>query len=88
MQFERNEVWELIPRPESVNVIYTEWIFKNKLDEHGHVTQNKACLVAQGYTQVKGVNFDKILLRLPVLKLSYYCYVSCAILIPNCTKWM
>ena len=33
-------------------MIGTKWIFKNKMDEHGNITRNKARLVAQGYTQV------------------------------------
>src|ERR1044072_6751740 len=58
-QFKRNEVWNLVPRPKGVNVIGTKWIFKNKSDEVGNVTRNKARLVAQGYTQVEGVDFDE-----------------------------
>ena len=52
-------MWELVPRPEGVNVIGTKWIFKNKFDEHGIVIRNKSRLVAQGYTQVEGVDFDE-----------------------------
>ena len=58
-QFVRNDVWELVPRPKGVNVIGTKWIFKNKSDEHGTVIRNKCRLVAQGYTQVEGVDFDE-----------------------------
>jgi len=58
-QFKRSEVWDLVPRPEGMNVIDTKWIFKNKSDEHGTVTRNKARLVAQGYTQIKGLDFDE-----------------------------
>ena len=58
-QFERNEVWELVPKPENVNVIRTKWIFKNKSEEFDNITRNKAWLVAQGYTQVEGIDFDE-----------------------------
>ena len=54
-QFERNEVQGLVPRPSNSNVIGTKWIFKNKIDEHGNITRNKARLVVQGYTQVEDV---------------------------------
>ncbi|KAK6136269.1 hypothetical protein DH2020_030000 [Rehmannia glutinosa] len=58
-QFVRNDVWDLVPRPNNVNVIGTKWIFKNKSDEHGNIVRNKARLVAQGYTQVEGVDYDE-----------------------------
>ena len=58
-QFVQNDVWELVPRPKGVNVIRTKWIFKNKSDEHSIVIRNKSRLVAQGYTQVEGVDFDE-----------------------------
>ena len=56
-QFERNQVWHLVPRPHDKPVIGTKWIFRNKLDESGNVVRNKARLVAQGYTQVEGIDF-------------------------------
>ena len=59
ISFFRNDVWELVPRPTGVNVIGTKWILKNKSDEHGTVIKNKSRLVAQGYTQVEGVDFDE-----------------------------
>ncbi|CAL9007919.1 unnamed protein product [Prunus brigantina] len=58
-QFERNDVWYLVPRPKDANVIGTKWIFRNKTDEKGKVIRNKARLVAQGYTQVEGLDFDE-----------------------------
>ncbi|XP_050894168.1 uncharacterized mitochondrial protein AtMg00820-like [Lathyrus oleraceus] len=58
-QFKRNEVWDLAPRPEGTNVIGTKWVYKNKSDEKGVFTRNKARLMAQGYTQIKGVDFDE-----------------------------
>ena len=53
------DVWELVPRPKDTHVIGTKWIFKNKTDKDGEVVQNKSRLVAQGYTQVKEVDFDE-----------------------------
>ncbi|XP_075473849.1 uncharacterized protein LOC142504889 [Primulina tabacum] len=58
-QFVRNDVWDLVPRPDNVNVIGTKWIFKNKTDESGIVVRNKSRLVAQGYTQIEGIDFDE-----------------------------
>jgi hypothetical protein len=39
--FKRNEVWIMVPRPKQ-NVVGTKWVFRNKQDEHGVVTRNKA----------------------------------------------
>ena len=58
-QFVRNNMWELVPKPKGVNVIGIKWIFKNKSDEHGTVIRNKSRLVAQGYIQVEGIDFDE-----------------------------
>ena len=57
--FSRSDVWYLVPRPEQLNVIGTKWIFKNKTDELGNIIRNKAHLVAQGYTQIEGVDFEE-----------------------------
>jgi hypothetical protein len=54
----RNEVWHLVPRPNQ-NVVGTKWVFRNKQDEHGVVTRNKARHVAKGYSQVEGLDFDE-----------------------------
>jgi hypothetical protein len=36
-----------------------KWVFRNKQDENGVIVRNKAILVAQGYTQVEGLDFDE-----------------------------
>jgi hypothetical protein len=56
--FTRNEVWHLVPHSNQ-NVVGTKWVFRNKHDEHGVVTRNKARLMAKGYSQVEGLDFDE-----------------------------
>src|SRR4051812_48616834 len=70
LQFKLNDVWELVkrPNPRVHNVIGTKWIFRNKLDEDGQVIRNKARLVAQGYTQVEGVDFGETFAPVPRLE--------------------
>jgi len=58
-QFEHNQVWHLFPRPYDRPTIDTKWIFRNKLNESSTVSRNKARLVAQGYTQIEGIDFVK-----------------------------
>jgi hypothetical protein len=56
--FIRNEVWHLVPHPNQ-NVVGTKWVFHNKQDEHGVVTRNKTRLIAKGYSQVEGLDFNE-----------------------------
>nr|GFA37797.1 retrovirus-related Pol polyprotein from transposon TNT 1-94 [Tanacetum cinerariifolium] len=58
-EFERLEVWELIPRPDQVMVITLKWIYKVNLDELGGILKNKARLVACGYRQEEGIDFEE-----------------------------
>ena len=58
-QFERNEVWTLVPRPKNINIIGTKWVFRNKSDEDGNIVRNKARLVAQVYSQIEGIDFEE-----------------------------
>ncbi|GJY17777.1 retrovirus-related pol polyprotein from transposon TNT 1-94 [Tanacetum coccineum] len=58
-EFERLKVWELVPRPDKVMVITLKWIYKVKLDEVRGILKNKARLVARGYRQEEGINFEE-----------------------------
>ena len=58
-QFERNEVWELVPRPNDQSVIGTKWVYRNKMDENDIIIRNKAILMAQGYNQKEGIDYEE-----------------------------
>ncbi|GJV65587.1 retrovirus-related pol polyprotein from transposon TNT 1-94 [Tanacetum coccineum] len=58
-EFERLEVWELVPHPDRVMIITLKWAYKVKLDELGGVLKNKARWVARGYRQEEGIDFKE-----------------------------
>ena len=58
-QFIRNDVWTLVPPPKNQTIIGTKWVFRNKMDEKGIISRNKARLVAQGYNQQEGIDYDE-----------------------------
>ncbi|GAU51377.1 hypothetical protein TSUD_413100 [Trifolium subterraneum] len=60
-QFEKNEVWNLVPFPKDHSIIGTRWVFRNKLEENGKVVRNKARLVTQGNNQQEGIDYDETL---------------------------
>ncbi|GKC26479.1 retrovirus-related pol polyprotein from transposon TNT 1-94 [Tanacetum coccineum] len=58
-QFYRNKVWTLVSLPYGKTTIGSKWVFRNEKDEHGITTKNKARLVAQGYSQEEGIDYDE-----------------------------
>jgi len=58
-QFQRNDVWDLVPKPQKKNIIGTKLVFKNKMNEQGEVVRNKARLVTQGYSQQEGIDYTE-----------------------------
>ncbi|GKC40144.1 retrovirus-related pol polyprotein from transposon TNT 1-94 [Tanacetum coccineum] len=58
-EFDRLQVWEIVPKPNRVMIIALKWIYKVKLDECGDVLKNKARLVARGYRQEEGIDFEE-----------------------------
>jgi hypothetical protein len=52
-------------------VIGTKWVFKNKQDENGVVTRNKARLVVQGFAQIEGMDYEDTFV--PVAHLEAIC---------------
>ncbi|KAJ9544963.1 hypothetical protein OSB04_024670 [Centaurea solstitialis] len=59
LQFKRNKVYRLVPRPQDKSIIKSKWIFRNKKDESGLIVRNKARLVAKGYSQQEGIDYDE-----------------------------
>nr|GEY65636.1 copia protein [Tanacetum cinerariifolium] len=58
-EFDRLQVWELVPQPDCVMIIALKWIYKVKLDEYSDVLKNKARLMAKGYRQEDGIDFEE-----------------------------
>nr|GFA32766.1 copia protein [Tanacetum cinerariifolium] len=58
-QFDRLDVWELVDIPLCTNVFNMKWLWKNKRDEENTVIRKKSRLVAKGYAQKEGVDFDE-----------------------------
>ncbi|WVZ52324.1 LOW QUALITY PROTEIN: hypothetical protein U9M48_003396 [Paspalum notatum var. saurae] len=57
--FERNHVWDLVEPPPNCRPIGTKWVFKNKQGEDGMVVRNKARLLAQGFCQKEGIDYEE-----------------------------
>jgi hypothetical protein len=57
--FTHNQVWTLEERLKGARVIGTKWTFRNKQDDQGIVVRNKARLVANGFSQVEGLDFEE-----------------------------
>ncbi|GKC20440.1 retrovirus-related pol polyprotein from transposon TNT 1-94 [Tanacetum coccineum] len=58
-EFKRLQVWELVLCPDLVMLIKLKWIFKVKKDECCGVLKSRARLVAKGYRQEEGIDFEE-----------------------------
>ena len=71
----------LVPRLKNYPIIGTKWVFRKKLDELGAITRNKAWLVAKGYNQEEGINYNETFSLVPKLEairilLAYTSYMN------------
>ena len=55
----KNDVWEVVPRPEGKSIVSSKWIFKIKHGGDGNVEKHKAKFVARGFSQKEGVDYDE-----------------------------
>ncbi|GJW02507.1 putative ribonuclease H-like domain-containing protein, partial [Tanacetum coccineum] len=58
--FKLQKVWVLVDFPYGKKVIGTKWVFRNKKDERSIVVKNKAQLVAQGFREEEGIDYDEV----------------------------
>eukprot|EP00253_Pinus_taeda_P001908 PITA_01908 len=56
----KNEVWDVVPRPQDKTVVTSKWLYKIKHGAHGSVEKYKARFVAQGFSQKEDVGYDEI----------------------------
>ncbi|GJY97190.1 retrovirus-related pol polyprotein from transposon TNT 1-94 [Tanacetum coccineum] len=78
LQFKLQQVWTLVDLPNGKRTIGTKWVYRNKKDERSIVIKNKARLVAQGYTQKEGIDYDEVFApfaRIEAIRL-FLAYVS------------
>ena len=55
----RNEVWELVDRPEDANIVSNRWVLKIKRKPDGSIDRYKARLVARGFSQIYGLDYHE-----------------------------
>nr|GEZ21594.1 putative ribonuclease H-like domain-containing protein [Tanacetum cinerariifolium] len=60
LQFRLQKVWRLVDLPKGKHAFRIKRVYRNKKDERRIVVRNKARLVAQGYTQEEGIDYDEV----------------------------
>nr|GFC08327.1 putative ribonuclease H-like domain-containing protein [Tanacetum cinerariifolium] len=60
LQFKMQKVWILVDLPYGNKAVGTKWVYRNKKDERGIVIRNKSRFVAQGHTQVEGIDYEEV----------------------------
>ena len=63
-----NQIWELVDFPEGAKPIGCKWIYKRKRDAYGRMETYKVRLVAKGYTQKEGIDYEETFSLVVVLK--------------------
>ena len=55
----KNDVWNIVLRPNKKFVVSSKWLFKVKYDVDGNIEKHKACFLARGFSQKDGINFEE-----------------------------
>ena len=67
-QIEKNETWELVPRPSNKNLIDTKRVLKNKINEYGQVIRNKDRFICKGYAHIEGIDFEETFASVAIME--------------------
>ena len=57
---EENKTWKLVDPPPGCRPIDLKWVYKVKQDERGAIVKYKACLIARGFVQHEGIDFEEV----------------------------
>ena len=86
-QIDKNDTWELVPRPKNKNVISTKWVFRNKLNEYGQVIRNQDRLVCKGYAQIEGIDFEETFAPIARMEAIRFILAYACSKIFKCIRW-
>ena len=78
----KNKTWTLVPRPADINVVGNRWLYKLKRNGDGTINRFKSRLVAQGFTQTHGIDYDEVFS--PVARNSA---IRCLLALANANDW-
>jgi hypothetical protein len=54
-----NDTWDLVPLPKGRKLVRCKWVYKTKYDSNRSVERHKAWLVAKGFSQVEGIDYNE-----------------------------
>ncbi|KAK2443673.1 putative mitochondrial protein [Trifolium repens] len=57
---EKNQTWELVKLPNGKKTIDLKWVYKTKLNPDGSISKHKARLVARGFLQKEGIDYNEV----------------------------
>jgi hypothetical protein len=77
----KNDVWEVVPRPEGKSVVGSRWIYKIKHAANGSIEKFKARFMAKGFSQKEGVDYDETFA--PIAR-----YTSIKVVISLAARWV
>ena len=68
----KNKTWDLVNLPHAKNIISCKWLYKTKLNANNEISKFKARLVARGFSQIEGLDYNEtfaLVAKMPTIKL-------------------